>query len=69
MAFERGIIKWFDEDKGYGFITSDISHDDIFFHRSDLDTLEQTIDKGERVEYEPGLGPQGKEAKHVRPIE
>jgi len=68
MEPEHGTVKWYDEEKGYGFITPDSGHQDLFFHRSDLNTLEKTIDKGERVEYEIGTGPKGKQAKNVRPL-
>lgn len=67
MEPERGTVKWFDEGKGYGFITPDSGHKDLFFHRSDLDNMEKTVDKGERVEFEIGDGPKGKQAKKVRP--
>lgn len=67
---EHGTVKWFDEEKNYGFIAPDAAgHKDIFFHRTDLDTLEKTIDKGERVEFEIGQGPKGQEAKHIRLLE
>ncbi len=69
MAEERGTVKWFDEEKNYGFITPDVGHQDIFFHRNDLDTLEKTIEKGERVEFEIGKGAKGQEAKHIRLLE
>lgn len=66
---ERGMVKWFDEAKGYGFITPDSGHKDIFFHRSNIDMLERTVDKGERVEFEIGEGRQGPEARSVRSIQ
>lgn len=66
MATERGTVRWFDEEKNYGFIDPDVGENDIFFHRSDLDTLERTIMPGDRVEYEPEKGSKGMEAKHVR---
>jgi cold shock protein len=69
MAREQGIVKWFDEEKKYGFILPDIGREDIFFHQVDLDTLDQTIEKGERVEYEIGNGPKGREAKHILRID
>ena len=68
MARERGIVKWFDEIKNYGFITPNSKGKDIFFHRSDLNTIEQTIEKGAWVEYELGSGPKGPEAKDIQPI-
>lgn len=64
----RGIVKWFDEAKNYGFITPDLGGKDIFFHRSDLESLEQNIEKGARVEYEVGQGPRGPQAKQVRSL-
>jgi cold shock protein len=66
---ERGMVKWFDEAKGYGFITPDSGHKDIFFHRSNIDMLERTVDKGERVEFELGEGRQGPEARSVRALQ
>lgn len=65
----RGIVKWFDEAKSYGFITPDTgSGKDIFFHRSDLETLEGSIEKGARVEFEVGDGPKGPQARKITPI-
>lgn len=69
MAREQGTVKWFDEQKSYGFITPDVGHQDIFFYRTDIDNLEQLVEKGERVDYEVGTGPKGQQAKNVRPLE
>ena len=63
---EQGTVKWFDEGKGYGFITPDTGHKDLFFHHSHIDMLEGVIDKGERVEYEIFDGQRGLEARRVR---
>lgn len=65
MARERGNIKWYDEVKNYGFITPDAGGKDIFFHRTDLETLEGTIENGARVEYEVGPGAKGPQAKKI----
>jgi cold shock protein len=65
---ETGIVKWFNELENYGFITPDVGHQEIFFHRSDLNTLGQAIETGERVEYEISKGPQGWEAKQIRSL-
>ncbi len=68
MERERGIVKWFDEVKNYGFIAPDAGKHDLFFHRTDIDTIEQTVDKGVRVDYETAQGKKGPEAKKVRPL-
>lgn len=65
---ERGTIKWFDEEKGFGFIAPDIGQKDLFVHQSNVNTLERTLEKGDRVEYEVSEGPKGLEAKKVTPI-
>jgi cold shock protein len=64
----RGIVKWFDEVKNFGFITPDLGGKDIFFHQTDIEDLEQTLEKGSRVEFEVGQGPKGPQAKAVRSI-
>ena len=69
MATERGTVRWFDEEKNYGFIDLDVGKKDVFFHRKDLDTLEKTIMPGDRVEFELEKGPKGLEAKHVHLFE
>lgn len=69
---ERGVVSWFDEVKGYGFIIPDIKkegHKDIFVHKSNVETEDQILDKGDRVEFEYGEGPKGLEAKTVRVLE
>lgn len=65
---EQGTVKWFDESKGYGFVTPEGGHKDLFFHHSHIDTLEGVVEKGERVEFEIFDGPRGQEARHVRAI-
>ncbi len=65
---ERGIVKWYDEVKNYGFIALDGGGKDIFFHRSDIENIEQIIETGSRVEFEIGQGAKGPQAKGVRNI-
>ena len=65
----RGVVKWFDEGKNYGFITPDIGGGkDLFFHRTDIESIDQTVEQGSRVEYEVGQGTKGPQAKKVKPI-
>lgn len=65
MMMERGIVKWYSEEKGFGFITSDVGGKDLFVHHSSIETLEGTLEKGDRVEFEVSEGPKGLEAKKV----
>lgn len=62
---ERGIVKWYDELKGFGFIISDIGGKEYFVHNSNINNLTKTLEKGERVEFEIGEGPKGAIAKNV----
>jgi CspA family cold shock protein len=69
---ERGTVSWFDPVKGFGFIIPDVPHQgkkDFFVHKSSVETLDQTLEKGDRVEFEIGEGAKGPEAKSVRLIE
>lgn len=66
---ERGKIKWFDEEKGYGFIESEIGKKDYFVHRSSIEDLEGTLEKGQRVEFEIGEGRKGPQAVNVRMLD
>jgi len=63
---ERGTIKWYDEEKGYGFIVSDIDGKDYFVHKSQIEDLEKSLDKGQAVEFEIGEGQKGPMAVNVR---
>ena len=63
---KQGTVKFFNEEKGFGFITPDDNSKDIFVHKSG--TLEE-IYKDDRVEYEEERGPKGLNAKKVKVIE
>ena len=65
----RGTVKWFSEDKGYGFITPDEGGDDLFVHYSGIAGEGfRSLREGERVSYEPGRGRKGEEARNVRKV-
>ncbi len=64
-----GTVKWFNSDKGYGFITPDDGGKDLFVHHSEIKTSGYaTIDEGQKVEYEVGEGQKGPCAKNVTPL-
>jgi CspA family cold shock protein len=64
----QGTVKFFNAEKGYGFITRE-SGDDVFVHFSNIvgDGF-KSLDEGQRVEFEVARGKKGDEAQTVRPI-
>ena len=63
-----GTVKWFSEQKGYGFITPDDGSKDLFVHYSNIETEGfKTLRDGQQVEYESTQGRKGLEATNVRP--
>ncbi len=64
----KGTIKWFNKDKGFGFITPDEGGRDIYIQAANIDTPDYFLVDGQRVEYEQTIGRKGPEAIHVRPI-
>ena len=62
---ETGTVKWFNNQKGYGFITPQ-SGDDIFVHFSSIqDEGYKSLDEGQSVEFEVQQGEKGQEAVNV----
>lgn len=65
-----GTVKWFNEQKGFGFITPDGGGRDLFVHHSNIDTPGfRTLAEGQRVEFEAAEGKKGPEAREVRPAQ
>lgn len=63
-----GTVKWFSEQKGFGFIVPDEGGKDLFVHRSNVDAEGQILHDGEKVEYTLGQGRKGPEAQRVRVV-
>ena len=62
---EKGIVKWFNNAKGYGFIQRSTG-EDVFVHFSAIDmTGYRTLDNGTEVEFEVKQGPKGLQAENV----
>jgi cold shock protein len=61
-----GTVKWFDDAKGYGFITPDEGGKDLFVHHSNVSGSGfKTLAEGAKVEYEAAEGQKGPEARNV----
>lgn len=60
-----GRVKWFNDQKGYGFITTD-SGEDVFIHYSAIEGVGfKSLDEGQEVEFEIVRGPKGYQAEKV----
>jgi CspA family cold shock protein len=63
----KGKVKWFDERKGYGFITPDDGGEDLFVHHTNIVGQGfRSLNEGQAVEYEIGQGRKGPQATNVR---
>ena len=64
---ETGIVKWFNDAKGFGFITSDTGGEDLFAHFSAIQMNGfKTLKEGQKVQFEVTQGPKGKQASNIQ---
>ena len=64
-----GTVKWFSDEKGFGFITPDESGKDLFVHHSGIDGEGySSLAEGAKVEFDSESGDKGPKAVNVRPL-
>jgi CspA family cold shock protein len=65
----QGTVKWFNGEKGFGFIAQDGGGADVFVHYSEIDGGGfRSLDEGQRVEFQIGQGQKGPQAQGVRVV-
>ncbi|MDQ4500722.1 cold-shock protein [Sinomonas sp. ASV322] len=64
-----GTVKWFNGEKGFGFIAPDDNTDDVFVHFTAIESKGfRELQEGQKVEFETQQGPKGLQAAKVRPL-
>ena len=64
---QTGIVKWFNDSKGYGFITPDGGGEDLFAHFSEIKSNGfKSLKENQRVSFEVTTGPKGKQASNIQ---
>ena len=64
-----GTVKWFNSEKGYGFITPDDGTADVFAHFSAIQTNGyRSLNEAQKVEFDTAQGPKGLQAENIRPL-
>jgi len=62
-------VKWFNAEKGFGFITPDDGSADVFAHFSAIATSGyRSLEENQKVEFETNQGPKGLQAENIRPL-
>ena len=65
-----GTVKWFNDAKGFGFITPDDGSEDLFAHFSAIAAKGfRSLQEGQKVSYDTTAGPKGKQASNIKPVE
>jgi CspA family cold shock protein len=70
MTTEFGTVKWFNNEKGYGFITPEAGGKDLFAHHSDIvGSGYKSLEENQRVSFEVLAGEKGPQAKNIKVIQ
>jgi CspA family cold shock protein len=68
MSMATGKVKWFNDAKGFGFITPNDGGEDLFAHFSAIQSSGfKTLKEGQTVSFEVTQGPKGKQAANIQP--
>ncbi|MDG0857075.1 cold-shock protein [Roseateles puraquae] len=70
MTTQTGTVKWFDDGKGFGFITPDAGGKDLFAHHSEIKNSGgfRTLAEGAKVSFESTQGAKGPQASNIRTL-
>lgn len=66
MTTQTGTVKWFNPDKGFGFIAADNGGKDLFAHANDVQTDSRSLSENQRVQFEVTQGQKGLQASNIR---
>jgi len=69
MSTQTGTVKWFNDSKGFGFITPDQGGEDLFAHFSEIQSNGfKTLAENQRVQFEVTQGKKGLQASKIQPL-